>query len=52
MEPLIRRSGIDTAVRSAQEKFALEAEVHITVFAVEQRSKGRVKTLWVVRENG
>ena len=43
LEPLIRVPGVGTALHKIGEKLALAAEVCITLFAVEQRSKGCVK---------
>ena len=40
LEPLIRREGIDTAMHRTGEKLAVAAEVCMTFFAVEQRSRG------------
>jgi hypothetical protein len=44
LEPLIRRSGTDTAMRCAVQKLALANVARMTMIGVEQRCGFRVKT--------
>ena len=45
LELLIRMPGVDTATHINEEKLALEAEVCMNLFALEQRCKGCVKAM-------